>query len=126
MRLRTMCAVVMATAALVSWGCGEPEEAAQDQPQQEGAAATEMAAATQMTAAATDTTVAYVCPMHPDTTRSKPGVCPLDGCTGLLQMKDAPEGTVYVCPMHAEASEGAPGRCPTCDMFLHAKPPATP
>ena len=124
MRLRSLFAATLTISALVAWGCAEKEQEA-EAPAEHAGQTTEMVAATPDTAAVTDT-VQYFCPGHPDSTYTKPGVCGVEGCESLLGMKDAPEGTVYICPMHADATSDSPGRCATCNMFLHAKPPAPP
>ena len=44
---------------------------------------------------------AYVCPMHPEVTDSKPGTCPKCGMKLVLVQVEATEPSFpYVCPMH--------------------------
>jgi hypothetical protein len=120
MRIRAFLVTTLAVAALLAWGCAETEQEAESHAGHT-ASMHEMAAATPDTAA-----ILYVCAHHATQTHTKPGICGVEGCTGLLAMKDAPEGTTYVCPMHADATSDKPGRCGACNMFLHAKPPASP
>lgn len=75
----------------------------------------------------------YVCPMHPDVTSDKPGVC--SKCNMNLVSDDdtedktnddhdhgSPSATahdsVYACPMHPDVTSDKPGMCPKCHMAL--------
>ena len=87
----------------------------------------------QETAKASHVKVAYTCPMHPDVTSSKPGICPK--CKMDLVKKDkkkpataaaddksstkAPDA--YACPMHPDVTSNAPGTCPKCKLALVKK-----
>ncbi len=61
------------------------------------------------------TTLAYVCPMHPDVSADQPGRCPKCGMK-LLARESAP--VEYACPMHPEVRSRQPDRCPQCGMKL--------
>ena len=56
----------------------------------------------------------YVCPMHRDVVREKPGRCPK--C--WMKLLAAPAPTAYACPMHPEVTSDRPDRCPRCGMKL--------
>jgi FtsP/CotA-like multicopper oxidase with cupredoxin domain len=62
-----------------------------------------------------DTTVVYVCPMHPEVVSQEPGRCP--EC-GMKLLATAAAAATYVCPMHPEVVSQEPGRCPECGMKL--------
>jgi hypothetical protein len=67
---------------------------------------------------------AYSCPMHPEVTSDKPGVCPK--CNMKLTK---PAAAAYSCPMHPEVTSDKPGVCPKCNMKLTKPtdaPPAKP
>lgn len=82
----------------------------------------------------------YVCPMHPQIVKGKPGSCPICGMD-LVKKEIEPEAmpvaqqeTVieharkhsdpnYVCPMHPQIVKGEPGSCPICGMDLVKKEP---
>lgn len=79
----------------------------------------------------------YVCPMHPEVLRDRPGDCPkcglaLQAGTGPRDAAKDARGTVerkevdmadkqYTCPMHADVRSDKPGKCPKCGMQLVAK-----
>jgi FtsP/CotA-like multicopper oxidase with cupredoxin domain len=65
--------------------------------------------------AAPRTTVAYVCPMHPDVISAEPGRCPHCGMK-LMATERAP--MTFVCPMHPEVTSAQADRCPKCGMKL--------
>lgn len=89
----------------------------------------------------------WLCPMHPDVVRDKPGECPLcgmdlqrvsgeaangghAGAGGEVHAGHAaetpPEPTRWVCPMACEPARDAPGRCGVCGMELRpVEAPAT-
>jgi hypothetical protein len=58
------------------------------------------------------TAAAYSCPMHPEVTSDKPGVCP------KCNMKLTKPAATYSCPMHPEVTSDKPGICPKCNMKL--------
>jgi Cu+-exporting ATPase len=63
---------------------------------------------------------AYICPMCPSVSSSKPGPCPHCGMA-LERASPAASGkTVYTCPMHPEVVAQEPGDCPKCGMALEA------
>src|SRR5260370_4706106 len=77
----------------------------------------------------------YVCPMHPEVQKSKPGKCPkcgmklvartpaATGKDGAIPSRAAPgsqapapasqSADAYTCPMHPEIRLNSPGNCPT-------------
>ncbi|MEE9237959.1 MAG: HAD-IC family P-type ATPase, partial [Thermodesulfobacteriota bacterium] len=60
----------------------------------------------------------YICPMHPEIIRTKPGNCPecgmsLENDTISLEVQGK-----YICPMHPEIVRDEPGDCPICGMAL--------
>ena len=71
----------------------------------------------------------YICPMHPDVSQEKEGVCPK--CGMRLEKHELSEEqriaqekkVVYICPMKedAEVISDEPGDCPKCGMKLVAK-----
>lgn len=75
----------------------------------------------------------YTCPMHPDITSDKPGVCPkcnmklvsdgdMEDETSDHHDHSSSSGTartpVYACPMHSDITSDKPGMCPRCHMAL--------
>ncbi len=64
----------------------------------------------------------YVCPMHSDERREKPGSCRSCGMA-LEPVTAAPPATrnEYFCPMHPEILRDHPGSCPKCGMALEAR-----
>ena len=79
----------------------------------------------------------YVCPMHPEITSDKPGVC--SKCNmNLVPTEDTKEESSdhhdhehsshdsttshlnmqYACPMHPDITSSKPGMCPKCHMAL--------
>ncbi len=73
-------------------------------------------------AKADDHAAAYVCPMHPEETSSKPGVCIQCGMALEPTVPAAPKSkTEYTCPMHPEIIRDAPGTCPICGMALEPR-----
>ena len=83
----------------------------------------------------------YVCPMHPQIVKGKPGNCPICGMDLVKKEVDSEEKNVasqetvieharkhsdpnYVCPMHPQIVKGKPGNCPICGMDLVKKEPA--
>ncbi|MDH5601346.1 MAG: efflux RND transporter periplasmic adaptor subunit, partial [Gammaproteobacteria bacterium] len=74
----------------------------------------------------------YVCPMHPQIIRDKPGNCPICGMDLVKkEVEDKKETAVehsqkhldpnYVCPMHPQIIRDKPGSCPICGMDLVLK-----
>ena len=71
----------------------------------------------------------YICPMHPDVSQEKEGVCPK--CGMKLEKNKLPEERkiiqekkmVYVCPMMEDSDvvSNVPGDCPKCGMKLIPK-----
>jgi len=65
----------------------------------------------------------YTCPMHPEVTSDKPGICPK--CGMALEPKEIKEtasvAPLYTCPMHLEVISDKPGACPKCGMALEPK-----
>ncbi len=59
--------------------------------------------------------VSYVCPMHADVVRDKPGRC--SKCGMKLVVTEATP-IMYACPMHPEVRSERPDRCPKCGMKL--------
>ncbi len=98
---------------------------------------------------ASDVEDVYVCPMHPEIVRDKPGDCPECGMHLVLKSKmnetsadlnpkpiagtrnksrkkivasgDLSSPKQYVCSMHPQIVRDAPGDCPICGMFLIEK-----
>ena len=81
----------------------------------------------------------YVCPMHSQIVKGKPGNCPICGMN-LVKREPTPVKKVikketviehalkhsdpnYVCPMHPQIVKGQPGNCPICGMDLVKKEP---
>ncbi|WP_243318403.1 copper-transporting P-type ATPase [Geothrix paludis] len=62
----------------------------------------------------------YVCPMHPDIRRDRPGTCPKCGMA-LEPEVPTQAATEYVCPMHPEVVRDRPGTCPICGMALEPR-----
>lgn len=68
----------------------------------------------------------YVCPMHPDIMRKKPGHCSKCGMdlvkAGNKQMTEETK-KIYFCPMKCEGDKtyDKPGKCPICGMALKEK-----
>ncbi|MDR4503292.1 MAG: heavy metal translocating P-type ATPase [Candidatus Scalindua sp.] len=66
--------------------------------------------------------VEYTCPMHPEISQSRPGICPKCGMALELASIPAPAiQTAYVCPMHPEIVQNATGVCPKCGMILESR-----
>ena len=79
----------------------------------------------------------YVCPMHPQIVKGKPGSCPICGMDLVkkeseIEEPEAKQDTLieharkhsdpnYVCPMHPQIVKGEPGSCPICGMDLVKK-----
>ena len=71
----------------------------------------------------------YICPMHPDVSQEKEGVCPKCGMRlekhelSKEQRIAQEKKVVYICPMKedAEVISNEPGDCPKCGMKLVAK-----
>ena len=86
---------------------------------------------------ASQESVVYSCPMHPEVQSSTPGKCPK--CDMKLvapagdkakkaaseQRRDVPAET-YTCPMHLDIRTNAPGKCPKCQMTLVPANPGVP
>jgi len=64
---------------------------------------------------------AYVCPMCPEVSESKPGPCPSCGMALEPAMPVAAARTEYTCPMHPEIVRSGPGSCPICGMGLEPR-----
>jgi Cu2+-exporting ATPase len=76
----------------------------------------------------------YTCPMHPDITSDKTGVCPKCNMNLVPDNEDIADETanhhehnsqtdtastdVYACPMHPDVISDKPGMCPKCHMAL--------
>jgi Cu+-exporting ATPase len=69
-----------------------------------------------------DPSGSFVCPMHPDVVRDKPGNCPKCGMA-LEPARPAAskQPVIYTCPMHPEIEQDHPGACPKCGMALEPK-----
>ncbi|NOY73268.1 MAG: hypothetical protein GXP14_13020 [Gammaproteobacteria bacterium] len=79
------------------------------------------------------TSVEYICPMHPNVVQNEPGDCPQ--CGMHLESRDKPvaehhephhlsheESAVeYTCSMHPEVIQNEPGDCPKCGMHLELR-----
>lgn len=66
--------------------------------------------------------VEYTCPMHPEISQSRSGICPKCGMALELVSVSAPViQTEYVCPMHPEIVRKVPGTCPKCGMILESR-----
>ncbi|WP_243319979.1 copper-translocating P-type ATPase [Geothrix sp. SG200] len=63
----------------------------------------------------------YVCPMHPDIRRDRPGACPTCGMALEPEAPMQAAATEYVCPMHPEVVRDRPGACPICGMALEPR-----
>ena len=74
----------------------------------------------------------YVCPMHPQIIRDKPGSCPICGMDLVKKEVEKKKETAvehsqkhlepnYVCPMHPQIIRDKPGSCPICGMDLVKK-----
>ena len=64
----------------------------------------------------------YFCPMDPDVTSDKPGVCPK--CGMALERNPAwvsQDHVIYTCPMHPEVQQDHLGTCPICGMALEPR-----
>jgi len=60
----------------------------------------------------------YICPMHPEIIRTKPGNCPECGMSLEKETISLDVQGKYVCPMHPEIVRDEPGDCPICGMAL--------
>ncbi len=61
--------------------------------------------------------LAYICPMHPEIEEDSKGACPK--CGMALEAPVAPPATMtWTCPMHSEVVRNEPGSCPICGMAL--------
>lgn len=98
--------------------------------------------------AAVRTRIEFVCRMHPEVVRDRPGSCPICGMDlvprdtaaslpmhgqGARAMGEMVEGTgaprrvtsafaPLTCPMHPEVEQSGPGVCPRCGMRLVPQP----
>ena len=70
---------------------------------------------------------AYICPMDPEVTSSKPGACPKCGMALEPDLSNPAALTKieYTCPMHPEIVRDAPGACPICGMALEPRTVST-
>jgi Cu+-exporting ATPase len=63
----------------------------------------------------------YICPMDPEVSQDRPGVCPKCGMALEASIPSTASRTEYVCPMHAEIVRDGPGACPICGMALEPR-----
>jgi Cu+-exporting ATPase len=63
----------------------------------------------------------YLCPMDPEVSQDRPGVCPKCGMALEASIPSTASRTEYVCPMHAEIVRDRPGACPICGMALEPR-----
>jgi Cu+-exporting ATPase len=80
-----------------------------------------MAATSKPAAVGANSGTAYVCPMCPEVSETKPVPCPSCGMALEPETPVASERTQYVCPMHPEVVRDEPGHCPICGMALEPK-----
>ena len=85
------------------------------------------------TATASQESVVYSCPMHPEVQSSTPGKCPKCNMQLVAPSKEAAErkaaeqtADAYTCPMHLDVRSNSPGKCPKCQMTLVPALPAIP
>lgn len=67
--------------------------------------------------------MSFICPMHPEIEKEKPGKCPKCGMDliGKNKLKNPTEthpGQLYTCPMDPDVIRDVPGKCPKCGMDL--------
>lgn len=60
----------------------------------------------------------YTCPMHPEVSQHRPGICPKCGMALESALPVTAQDTKYVCPMHPDVSNSGPVNCPKCGMSL--------
>ena len=66
----------------------------------------------------------YSCPMHPEVTSDKPGVCSKCGMNLTRSKKEQMKMEVmkmYSCPMHPGITSDKPGKCSKCGMDMAKK-----
>ena len=69
----------------------------------------------------TQSTVLYICPMHPDVIMDKAGKCPKCGMELSVSKKEEMKIAVtknYTCPVHADVISASSGKCPQCGKKL--------
>ena len=65
--------------------------------------------------------IKYFCPMHPEVTSNKKGICPQ--CNMNLARSKKGQIRIYACPMKCEGDKAyaKEGKCPVCNMNLREK-----
>ena len=73
---------------------------------------------------ATDTSIIYSCPMHPEVTlkhKGKCSKCRMDLTAPKKAAKKKDNAKSFTCPMHPKESSSKAGSCSICGMDLEEK-----